>query len=47
MAAKTGLFRLISLGYLIDVQLTVEKGALATTTGAGLPAGFLTTVENR
>ena len=47
MAARTGLFRLISLGYLIDVQLTVEKGALATTTGAGLPAGFLTTVENR
>ena len=46
-AARTSLFKLISLGYLIDVQLTVEKGALATTTGAGLPAGFLTTVENR
>ena len=42
MAAKTGLFQLITLGYLIDVQLTVENGQLATTTGAGMAASFLT-----
>ena len=42
MAARSGLFQLITLGYLIDVQLTVENGHIATTTGAGMPAGFLT-----
>ena len=41
MAARTGLFKLITLGYLIDVQLTVENGQLATTTGAGMTASFL------
>ena len=41
MAAKTGLFQLITLGYLIDVQLTVENGQIATTTGNGMTAGFL------
>ena len=41
MAARSGLFQLITLGYLIDVQLTVENGQLATTTGAGMTAGFL------
>ena len=42
MAARSGLFQLITLGYLIDVQLTVENGKLATTTGAGMAASFLT-----
>ena len=46
MAARTGLFKLISLGYLIDIQLTAEGGHLAMTTGAGLPASFLTPAEN-
>ena len=41
MAARTGLFKLITLGYLIDVQLTLENGKLATTTGAGMTASFL------
>ena len=42
MAARPGLFQLISLGYLIDVQLTAENGRAATTTGAGMTASFLT-----
>ena len=46
-AAKTGLFKLITLGYLIDVQLTVEKGQLAVTTEAGMTASFLTPTGNK
>ena len=42
MAAKTSLFKLISLGYLIDVQLTAENGKPVTTTEAGMTASFLT-----
>ena len=41
MAARTGLFKLITLGYLIDVQLTLENGKLATNTGSGMTASFL------
>ena len=41
MAARSGLFQLITLGYLIDVQLTAENGQIATTTGAGMTASFL------
>ena len=40
-AARTSLFKLITLGYLIDVQLTAENGQIATTTGSGMTAGFL------
>ena len=41
MAARSGLFQLITLGYLIDVQLTVENGQIGMTTGSGMPASFL------
>ena len=42
MAARSGLFQLITLGYLIDVQLIAENGQIGMTTGSGMPATFLT-----
>ena len=45
-AARTSLFQLITLGYLIDVQLTAENGQIATTTGSGMTAGFLAPAGN-
>ena len=45
-AARTSLFKLITLGYLIDVQLTAENGQIATTTGSGMTAGFLAPAGN-
>ena len=40
-AARTSLFKLITLGYLIDVQLVADNGQIGMTTGAGMTAGFL------
>ena len=45
-AAKTTLFKLVTLGYLIDVQLIAKNDQLAVTTGEGMDAGFLVSAGN-
>ena len=45
-AARTSLFKLITLGYLIDVQLVADNGQIGMTTGAGMTAGFLAPAGN-